>query len=69
MVYTVFYKTSSFAKCCFVVKTVYTKKELVSYFIVNFFVAGKNSNLLIYSFKIKVMAKNPIKQIPLQNQT
>ena len=51
MVYTVFYKTSSFAKCCFVVKTVYTIKEPMSYFIENILVFGKISNLLIYSFK------------------
>ncbi len=34
------------------VKTVYTKKALMSYFSANFYNFGNNSNLLIYSFKL-----------------
>jgi hypothetical protein len=49
MVYAVFYKTSSFTKCRFVVKQYTLKRDWCLILLKLFWVFGKNSNLLIYS--------------------
>lgn len=50
MVYAVFYKTSSFTKCRFVVKQYTLKRDWCLILLKLFWVFGKNSNFLIYSF-------------------